>query len=406
MQGADEAAADGHESPSDTSEDANEEDVDADGGNVETIEAEDKRERYNALASYEEREKRGFELVYCNKGTFHVARGNAAMFQNCAELSDGTSRARYHVIPETVKSVDDNGTRIEPTIHVCSACKRGRRRAFDMAPARTIAAGCDFGRLSVVAPDAVTGESQKFDFNDVSDLEALLFATVRSYQIIAKLVVRQRDARRAHLQGNVISFEQTAESTASSFSCRYDKAAVEAALKHVKIYVVGTAKGKQGIIERKALQLIDLRLRPECVFNWHQILSQVPDERHLDPARRYSRAHPMTWTEFKKLYGEAYGSDKLETVPDLGERDQEQEQEQGQEQEEEQKQEQEQQQGQDDDVLGEKLAIALEGGLAEEGDRERQAVLKEVIAQGQPLHEFLEKPGLKMLVERLKALRK
>jgi hypothetical protein len=241
MHGAGEAAADGHESPSDTGEDVNEEDVDADGGNVETIEAGDKRERYNALASYEEREKREFELVYRNKGIFHVARGNAAMFQNCAELSDGTSRARYHVIPETVKSVDDNGTRIEPTIHVCSACKRGRRRAFDMAPARTIAAGCDFGRLSVVAPDAVTGESQKFDFNDVSDLEALLFATVRSYQIIAKLVVRQRDARRAHLQGNVISFEQTAESTASSFSCRYDKAAVEAALKHVKIYVVGTA---------------------------------------------------------------------------------------------------------------------------------------------------------------------
>ena len=274
---------------------------------------------YNAQKMYKEREARGFEVVVRGKGGYRVAIANAAMFQNFFMWKGQW----YHLIPEAVfMETDDTpsdaaplsneSAPATPSFYMCSSCCKCHDKPFDMAPISSIAHGDDLGRLDVTVREKITHEALSLSLRDVSDLEKLLLSTIRSYQIIAKLVARSNGGRRAKLAGHVISFEQKVVTNMTSFNGRYDKHCVEAALRHISIYVVGTEKGKTGILERRAMNLVDLRLRPDVIFNFHQVLTHVPDYNDVDPLRLSARAfEPMTWAEFKELHLPLFGEESL-----------------------------------------------------------------------------------------------
>ena len=276
---------------------------------------------YNAQKMYEERQARSFEVVVRGKGGYRVAIANAAMFQNCFQWMGQW----YHLIPEAVfMETDDTpvdaaplltnqSAPATPSFYMCSSCCKCHNKPFDMAPVPSIAHGEDLGKLNVTVREKITHEALSLSLRELSDLEKLLLSTIRSYQIIAKLVARSNGGRRAKLSGHVISFEQKPVTNLSSFGGRYDKHCVEAALRHISIYVVGTEKGKTGTLERRALNLLDLRLRPDVIFNFHQVLTHVPDYDDVDPVRQSVRAsEPMTWAEFKELHVPLFGADVLQ----------------------------------------------------------------------------------------------
>ena len=137
---------------------------------------------------------------------------------------------------------------------------------------------------------------------------------MRSYQIIAKLVARHRTRGRPVLHGHVIAFEQTSTQEGTPYTDRFDMASVEAALRHVTIFIVSDIKGKEGNLERKALQLVDFRLRPDIIFNWQQIMTQVPDDRHVDEKRRPAKEQgSMKWAPFNEMCEENFPAGALNT---------------------------------------------------------------------------------------------
>ena len=130
------------------------------------------------------------------------------------------------------------------------------------APAHTIAAGADFGRL---APLAALGAA------DVSALEKLVLADARCHYVVLKVVANGSETERTRLYGHTLIFPQEP----STEHCGgFNAAVLRAALGQVRIQFVGPS-GERGKLERAALQLDDLRLRPEVVYNWLQLRAIV-----------------------------------------------------------------------------------------------------------------------------------
>ena len=130
------------------------------------------------------------------------------------------------------------------------------------APVHTIAAGADVGRL---APLAALGTA------DVSALEKLVLADARCHYVVLKVVANSSETQRMRLYGHTLIFPQEP----STENCGgFNAAVLRAALGQVRIQFVGP-NGERGKLERAALQLDDLRLRPEVVYNWLQLRAVV-----------------------------------------------------------------------------------------------------------------------------------
>ena len=123
------------------------------------------------------------------------------------------------------------------------------------APRNSIAAGADFGRLSGIAALGIeTG---------VSTLERLLLAEARCHHVVYKVVSYGNETDRKRLHGHSIVCPQASEKTPTDFGM----AALRAAFAAVRVVFVGPS-GEQGKLERAALKIDDLRLRPHIIFNF------------------------------------------------------------------------------------------------------------------------------------------
>ena len=177
-----------------------------------------------------------------------------------------------HVIPETMR-----GGKID----MCSFChsgfpetKCGERRklvlsgdggstatrdTFDdlyvsNAPLCSIASGADFGRLRGLSEMGIT--------TDVSTLEQLVLAEARCHHVVFKVVAYGEDTSRLRLHGHSIVCPQKPEDCE-----KFGEAALAAAFESVRIVFVGPS-GEKGKLERAALKIDDLRLRPDVIYNF------------------------------------------------------------------------------------------------------------------------------------------
>jgi hypothetical protein len=115
------------------------------------------------------------------------------------------------------------------------------------APINSIASGADYGRLIHKLPRPST-------------LEQLVLAESRCYTVTLKVVANQR---RKKLIGHTIIFPQTPEAV-GTFA--FGSVILAAALSCIRIVLVGPL-GEQTRLERSAILLDDLVLRPEVIFN-------------------------------------------------------------------------------------------------------------------------------------------
>ncbi|KAJ8599440.1 hypothetical protein CTAYLR_007447 [Chrysophaeum taylorii] len=174
--------------------------------------------------------------------------------------------------------------------------------------ANAFLAGNDFGRLRL-RDVRLRDSSRTFDFDFQlprfwpTQLEALPLATHRVCVVLTKLVVRwkSKTSRHVRMRGHGIVFGQRAVTKNTTLA--FSEAAVLAALKYIAMYVVGPKVGKRGELERKALQLTDLTLRPWVVFNWLNILACAPGPIHVHETRSETFAGAsLDWNTFCRKY--------------------------------------------------------------------------------------------------------
>ena len=165
----------------------------------------------------------------------------------------------YHTIPETV----------DPTTQLISLCQKcyayrncepieGYEEDESMytenAPVNSIAVGSDYGRLSTLRDEGIELPSA---------LERLVLAKERCYSITFKVVALGKETDRQRLSGHTILFPQTPVDIPEK---QFGAAMVAAALGSVRIVFVGSTN-KRGKLEKSALLIRDLRLRPEVLMN-------------------------------------------------------------------------------------------------------------------------------------------
>ncbi|KAJ8600565.1 hypothetical protein CTAYLR_009490, partial [Chrysophaeum taylorii] len=275
----------------------------------------------NALLAFEQRRAREFHIVLKEeKGPYcHVALVSAAHFQNYYDARGQDGDPRYlHLLPEAVFKKPDG----DEHTYLCSRCLHNRHNDFWDAPVHAIASGNDFGRLWL--RDVRLRDSSRtvdFDFQLPrfwpTQLEALLLATHRVYMVLSKLVVRwkSKTSRHVRMRGHGIVFGQRAVNKNTTLA--FSEAAVLAALKHIAMYVVGPKVGKRGELERKALQLTDLTLRPRGDFNWLNILACAPDPIHVHESRSETFAGaPLDWNTFCPEYEATFKKLTTKDTPD------------------------------------------------------------------------------------------
>ena len=168
----------------------------------------------------------------------------------------------WHVHPELI-DVEADGRH---SAHLCPTCAAASRPGAN-APDASIAGGRDFGLLS------------RIDVESPSDVEELALADVRTYSMVAKIHVpgvRATEASRTVLRGHFIAFVHDGPQVLGK---HFDAARVKGALEEVQLVFVG-AGGKSTQLERRALALKGLQLRPHVLYNHlalRQALGSVPD---------------------------------------------------------------------------------------------------------------------------------
>ena len=222
-------------------------------------------------------------LLRC--GSYEEVSVHQVLLHNIAEVEGH----HYHVVPEAVRAGSN--------VRLCSRCRRcfnvsmhGKQRPdrgvrplvasdedpddaapcarpplvdsyddlyYSNAPPSSIAAGADFGRLSGLAALGIA--------TDVSTLERLVLAEVRCHHIVYKVVAYGHETERQRLHGHSIVCPQKAEPIEGGV--QFGMAALLAAFAAVRLVFVGP-KGQQGKLERCALKIDDLRLRPDVIFNF------------------------------------------------------------------------------------------------------------------------------------------
>ena len=133
------------------------------------------------------------------------------------------------------------------------------------APKDSIAAGMDFGRLAALRELGIA--------TDVSTLERLVLAEVRCHHVVYKVVAYGEETERQRLHGHSIVAPQKAERVGGRDE-PFGMAAMRAAFAAVRIVFVGP-NGTQTKLERAALKIRDLRLRPEVIFNFLTIRHEL-----------------------------------------------------------------------------------------------------------------------------------
>ena len=131
------------------------------------------------------------------------------------------------------------------------------------APRDSIAAGQDYGRLAALCAKGI-------DVN-VSALEKLVLAKARCHYVSVKVVANGKVTARERLIGHTIIFEQKPDVQGCGSFC---EAVLRAALGQLKIYLVGPS-GERGKLERAALKVDDVRLRPHVVYNFLKLREVV-----------------------------------------------------------------------------------------------------------------------------------
>ena len=238
-------------------------------------------------------------------GSFERVTAHRRDLHNMAEV-DGRV---YHVIKEAIEEAVEFNER-QPCIRLCRCCNQGwgnRREACSMdddddvpmgdapaadapaadataadtevgtgagpmqidaaydsfsdlywagAPVDSIAGGHDYGRLATL-------EGERGIAVNVSTLEKLVLAKVRCH-LLAVQVVAPGDRKRRRLEGHTINFPHTPKGVDHA---AFGEAAIKSAIDAVRPCFVGPS-GQQGKLERAALLIDDLRLRPEVLFNF------------------------------------------------------------------------------------------------------------------------------------------
>ena len=187
------------------------------------------------------------------------------LFYNLTEI-DGDV---FHIIPEALRDSSN--------ISMCSRCHRGfkqttvaqrkprneetsdtKDRFDDMyssnAPKWSIAFGADFGRMSGLRNLGVQV--------DVSTLERLLLGEGRCHHVVYKVTAYGTETQRQRLYGHSIVCPHE-----PSRMPEFGEEAIEAAFGALRLVFVGP-QGQQGKLERVALKIDDLRLRPVVIFNF------------------------------------------------------------------------------------------------------------------------------------------
>ena len=258
-----------------------------------------KDSRRDEEVAFTKRAERQVSLIFKDSDKKYAqATVPATAFQNYVEVTTRTAARKVHLIPEAV--FNDHETQRQST-YVCSHCAKAEKKGVFEAPHFSVAAGEDFGRRRIRCDGATGPPGGVIDLTETSQLEALIVNYARTYMVISKVIAGWRAGRRLRHHGHALTFPQWISSTSSPNNV--GKAAVEAALQHVRIFVVGAQKGKRGNLERSALALLDLRLRPDRLFNWLQIRWFVPDAED-----RHDGTPPPTWEEFESLYGAYYSA--------------------------------------------------------------------------------------------------
>ncbi len=125
------------------------------------------------------------------------------------------------------------------------------------APGNSIARGDDYGRIlhhELVQP---------------STLEKLILASGRCYNVTIKVVSNGKVTERKRLHGNTICFPHAFEENERT---PFGPSMVAAALGAIHVVLVGP-KGERGRLEKAALRVPDLRLRPEVIHtHTHNLL--------------------------------------------------------------------------------------------------------------------------------------
>ena len=115
------------------------------------------------------------------------------------------------------------------------------------APANSVAAGDDYGRMSALAALGI--------LLTASTLEKLVLADARCHMMAVKVVSYEQETHRRRLHGHSCVFSQAPDDK----DVGWGEAAIQAALGHVRISFVGP-KGHQTRLEKSALLIPDLRL--------------------------------------------------------------------------------------------------------------------------------------------------
>ena len=187
------------------------------------------------------------------------------LFYNLTEI-DGDV---FHIIPEALRDSSN--------ISMCSRCHRGfsqtavaqrkpineetsdtKDRFDDMyssnAPKWSIASGADFGRMSGLRNLGVQV--------DVSTLERLLLGEGRCHHVVYKVTAYGTETLRQRLYGHSIVCPHE-----PSRMPEFGEEAIEAAFGALRLVFVGP-QSQQTKLERVALKIDDLRLRPVVIFNF------------------------------------------------------------------------------------------------------------------------------------------
>jgi hypothetical protein len=188
----------------------------------------------------------------------------------------------WHLVPEAVGPNDEVFACARCNTAVKISCDKGKWEAKTRAnsprddfdpfddlyddnghvPPRSVARGCDFGRLSALRALGIE--------TSLSTLETLLLAEARAYSVIEKV---EADPLRSKLKGQVAIFCQVPEELPNE---PFGETALKAALGQVRVAFVGPA-GVKTRYEREALKILDNRLRPEVIFNaltWRHALTR------------------------------------------------------------------------------------------------------------------------------------
>ena len=205
------------------------------------------------------------------------------------------SKRWYHVVPSAIEEVVDEGGNRRHKFDVCEKCypsfskwlkktteEGGEKqipkqipegpsdllrfdgnRCYAMyspsAPAQSIAAGDDFGRLDALKEKGVA--------TDVTMLEMLILARARSHFAVVELSLDGRDTGRRSLASNTIIFPQKAIECEDGETELTSTRMVEALVNRVKVLFVGPESVRTPL-ETAMLTIPDFRVRPEVIYNF------------------------------------------------------------------------------------------------------------------------------------------